>query len=130
MQWPRNGTLNHDIITPMMHYLQDNGKWEEIPYLDLFYYLGRRTDWQKECGIMVLTVANEKCRGCENRDQKADYLVKYKDPEEDVSLLVSPSAPHLKPLRKKREKRVGKQGKKGMARVNGIPRYLNEQGVT
>ncbi|RMB93633.1 hypothetical protein DUI87_29859 [Hirundo rustica rustica] len=93
MQWPRNGTLNHDIITPMMHYLQDNGKWEEIPYLDLFYYLGRRTDWQKECGIMVLTVANEKCRGCENRDQKADYLVKYKDPEEDVSLLVSPSAP-------------------------------------
>ncbi|RMC12188.1 hypothetical protein DUI87_11324 [Hirundo rustica rustica] len=61
--------------------------------LDLFYYLGRRTDWQKECGIMVLTVANEKCRGCENRDQKADYLVKYKDPEEDVSLLVSPSAP-------------------------------------
>ncbi|RMB99743.1 hypothetical protein DUI87_23745 [Hirundo rustica rustica] len=93
MQWPRNGTLNHDIITRMMHYLQDNGKWEEIPYLDLFYYLGRRTDWQKECGIMVLTVANEKCRGCENRDQKADYLVKYKDPEEDVSLLVSPSAP-------------------------------------
>ncbi|RMB93984.1 hypothetical protein DUI87_29571 [Hirundo rustica rustica] len=93
MQWPRNGTLNHDIITPMMHYLQDNGKWEEIPYLDLFYYLGRRTDWQKECGIMVLTVANEKCRGCENRDQKADYLVKYKDPEEDVSLLVSPSTP-------------------------------------
>ncbi|RMC10975.1 hypothetical protein DUI87_12166 [Hirundo rustica rustica] len=72
---------------------EDNGKWEEIPYLDLFYYLGRRTDWQKECGIMVLTVANEKCRGCENRDQKADYLVKYKDPEEDVSLLVSPSAP-------------------------------------
>ncbi|RMB89253.1 hypothetical protein DUI87_34370 [Hirundo rustica rustica] len=93
MQWPRNGTLNHDIITPMMHYLQANGKWEEIPYLDLFYYLGRRTDWQKECGIMVLTVANEKCRGCENRDQKADNLVKYKDPEEDVSLLVSPSAP-------------------------------------
>ncbi|RMC09742.1 hypothetical protein DUI87_13529 [Hirundo rustica rustica] len=93
MQWPRNGTLNHDIITPMMHYLQDSGKWEEIPYLDLFYYLGRRTDWQKECGIMVLTVANKKCRGCENRDQKADYLVKYKDPEEDVSLLVSPSAP-------------------------------------
>ncbi|RMC19622.1 hypothetical protein DUI87_03182 [Hirundo rustica rustica] len=72
---------------------EDNGKWEEIPYLDLFYYLGRRTDWQKECGIMVLTVANEKCRGCENRDQKADYLVKYKDPEEDVSLLVSPSTP-------------------------------------
>ncbi|RMC12175.1 hypothetical protein DUI87_11311 [Hirundo rustica rustica] len=72
---------------------EDNGKWEEIPYLDLFYYLGRRTDWQKECGIMVLTVANEKCRSCENRDQKADYLVKYKDPEEDVSLLVSPSAP-------------------------------------
>ncbi|RMB97052.1 hypothetical protein DUI87_26500 [Hirundo rustica rustica] len=72
---------------------EDNGKWEEIPYLDLFYYLGRRTDWQKECGIMVLTVANEKCQGCENRDQKADYLVKYKDPEEDVSLLVSPSAP-------------------------------------
>ncbi|RMC16872.1 hypothetical protein DUI87_06125 [Hirundo rustica rustica] len=130
MQWPRNGMLNHDIITPMMHYLQDNGKWEEIPYLDLFYYLGRRTDWQKECGIMVLTVANEKCRGCENRDQKADYLVKYKDPEEDVSLLVSLVLPHLKPLRKKREQRVGKQGKKGMARVNGIPRYLNEQGVT
>ncbi|RMC21777.1 hypothetical protein DUI87_02646 [Hirundo rustica rustica] len=72
---------------------EDNGKWEQIPYLDLFYYLGQRADWQKECGIMVLTVANEKCRGCENRDQKADFLVKYKDPEEDVSLLVSPSTP-------------------------------------
>ncbi|RMC18923.1 hypothetical protein DUI87_03521 [Hirundo rustica rustica] len=98
---------------------EDNGKWEEIPYLDLFYYLGRRTDWQKECGIMVLTVAYEKCRGCENRDQKADYLVKYKDPEEDVSLLVSPSAPPP-------ETASEEEGEEGVKKPNGKYRLVQD----
>ena len=95
MQWPRNSTLNPDIITPLMHFLQDNEKWEEIPYLDLFYYLKNKPEWQKECGIMVLKTATDGCAGCKGWQKGKEYSVKFSGPEEDVSLLVAPSAPPL-----------------------------------
>ncbi|RMC03631.1 hypothetical protein DUI87_19807 [Hirundo rustica rustica] len=124
------GDINSCPTPRLSDNYEDNGKWEEIPYLDLFYYLGRRTDWQKECGIMVLTVANEKRRGCENRDQKADYLVKYKDPEEDVSLLVSPSAPPPETASEEEGEEGGETREKGDGKSKRHTRYLNEQGVT
>lgn len=85
MQWPWNGTINPDIITPLMRYLRENEKWDEIPYLDLFYYLKEKKDWQKECGMLLETEQGE-CGGYKERK------VRFSEPEEDVSLLV-PSAP-------------------------------------
>lgn len=92
MQWPWNGTINPEILTPMMRYLRENEKWEEIPYLDLFYQLIGKKDWQRKCGMMVLETEPEECMGCKGR------RVRFSEPEEDVSLLVSPSDPVNLPL--------------------------------
>uniref|UniRef100_A0A8C3VEB6 Core shell protein Gag P30 domain-containing protein n=1 Tax=Catharus ustulatus TaxID=91951 RepID=A0A8C3VEB6_CATUS len=95
MQWPRNGTLNPDIIIPLMHFLQSNEKWDEIPYLDLFYYLKDKPEWQKECGIMVLKTLKVNCEGCKGWQKEKECSVRFSEPEEDVSLLVAPSAPPM-----------------------------------
>uniref|UniRef100_A0A8C3UWT9 Core shell protein Gag P30 domain-containing protein n=1 Tax=Catharus ustulatus TaxID=91951 RepID=A0A8C3UWT9_CATUS len=93
MQWPRNGTLNPDIITPLMHFLQSKEKWDEIPYLDLFYYLKDKPEWQKECGIMVLKTLKVNCEGCKGWQKEKGCSVRFSEPEEEVSLLVAPNIP-------------------------------------
>ncbi|XP_051627610.1 uncharacterized protein LOC127462735 [Manacus candei] len=110
MQWPRNGSLTLEIITPLMRYLRENEKWDEIPYLDLFYYLEQNTEWQKECGILVLKeleLEDDKCKKCQERsikilkglDDKHEQKIRFSEPEEDVSLLVSPGVTPSAPPR-------------------------------
>ncbi|KAJ7415099.1 Pol polyprotein [Willisornis vidua] len=88
MQWPRHGTLSVEIIAPLMNFLRENDKWEEIPYLDLFYYLRKKPEWLKECGLLLLNTADDDCVSC--KDRKLRFA---ESGEEDASLLVSPSAP-------------------------------------
>uniref|UniRef100_A0A8C3UNR6 Core shell protein Gag P30 domain-containing protein n=1 Tax=Catharus ustulatus TaxID=91951 RepID=A0A8C3UNR6_CATUS len=122
MQWPRNGTLNPDIITPLMHFLQSNEKWDEIPYLDLFYYLKDKPEWQKECGIMVLKTLKVNCDGCkgwqkekecsvrEDREAKVETVERKK--KEDAHLMV--------PLREA----VGPHGERVVVKVPFSPNDL------
>ncbi|RLV63639.1 hypothetical protein DV515_00018073 [Chloebia gouldiae] len=80
-----------------MQYLRENEKWDEIPYLDLFYYLGQKTEWQKECGIMALKVEDSQyeCSGCKTREVCMKCAAKSSRREEDLSLAIAPSAPPL-----------------------------------
>ncbi|XP_050839647.1 uncharacterized protein LOC127060440 [Serinus canaria] len=95
-EWLLNGTIDHAVITPLMQYLRKNKKWEEIPYLDLFYYLGQKTEWQKECGIMMLEVQNdEECLECKKKNVCVSCAVKANREEEDLSLCIAASAPPL-----------------------------------
>ncbi|RLV63421.1 hypothetical protein DV515_00018289, partial [Chloebia gouldiae] len=75
----------------------ENEKWDEIPYLDLFYYLGQKTEWQKECGIMALKVEDSQyeCSGCKTREVCMKCAAKSSRREEDLSLAIAPSAPPL-----------------------------------
>ncbi|XP_074404343.1 uncharacterized protein LOC141730427 [Zonotrichia albicollis] len=64
-----------------------NEKWDEIAYLDLFFVLYRKEEWQKECGILVLQMNDESgCVGC--RERKECDL--YPPIEEDLSYCVAP----------------------------------------
>lgn len=106
-EWPLNGTLDTSVITPLMQYLRENEKWDEIPYLDLFYYLGQKTEWQKECGIMVLKVEDnqDECSGCKARKVCVKCAVKTPGREEDLSLLIAPPSrpvPSAPPLPRER----------------------------
>ncbi|RLV89415.1 hypothetical protein DV515_00014873 [Chloebia gouldiae] len=76
---------------------RENEKWDEIPYLDLFYYLGQKTEWQKECGIMALKVEDSQyeCSGCKTREVCMKCAAKSSRREEDLSLAIAPSAPPL-----------------------------------
>uniref|UniRef100_A0A8C3V0V0 Core shell protein Gag P30 domain-containing protein n=1 Tax=Catharus ustulatus TaxID=91951 RepID=A0A8C3V0V0_CATUS len=123
MQWPRNGTLNPDIITPLMHFLQSNEKWDEIPYLDLFYYLKDKPEWQKECGIMVLKTLKVNCEGCKGWQKEKECSVRFSEPEEDVSLLVAPSAPPMEE-RDSGESMPGveREGREAKVETTDIPR--------
>ncbi|RLV63310.1 hypothetical protein DV515_00018401 [Chloebia gouldiae] len=76
---------------------RENEKWDEIPYLDLFYYLGQKTEWQKECGIMALKVEDSQyeCSGCKTWEVCMKCAAKSSRREEDLSLAIAPSAPPL-----------------------------------
>lgn len=85
--WPVNGTLELGIMESLMHFLRRNEKWDEIPYLDLFLVLYRKEEWQKECGILVLGVNDEReCVGCKERKERN----LYPPIEEDLSYCVAP----------------------------------------
>ncbi|RLV63137.1 hypothetical protein DV515_00018580 [Chloebia gouldiae] len=57
----------------------------------------RKTEWQKECGIMVLKVEDSQyeCSGCKTREVCMKCAVKSSRREEDLSLAIAPSAPPL-----------------------------------
>ena len=66
-----NGTLNYNTILQLMLYCKREGKWSEMPYVDLFFYLRQRKDWQDECKltigdnlVMAITADNKKVKKC------------------------------------------------------------------
>ena len=38
-KWPTNGTLSYNTILQLMLFCRREGKWNEVPYVDLFFYL-------------------------------------------------------------------------------------------
>lgn len=36
----------------LMLFCRKEGKWSKVPYVDLFFYLRQRMDWQKECKLI------------------------------------------------------------------------------
>ncbi|XP_037228048.1 uncharacterized protein LOC119140653 [Falco rusticolus] len=54
-----------------MLYCKREGKWSEMPDVDLFFYLRQRKDWQEECKltigdnlVMAVTADNKKVKKC------------------------------------------------------------------
>lgn len=45
VSWPVNGSIDYAVISPLMSLLREQEKWDEIPYLDLFYELRRKPEW-------------------------------------------------------------------------------------
>ncbi|XP_050839630.1 uncharacterized protein LOC127060436 [Serinus canaria] len=92
-EWPLNGSVDYEVITPLMQFLKQNEKWDEVPYLDLFYLLREKKEWQKECGIMVLELKSSECGGCKEKPKCTQCLALTSQPEKDLSLLVAPNVP-------------------------------------
>ncbi|XP_053927520.1 uncharacterized protein LOC128852690 [Cuculus canorus] len=98
VRWPENGTLDYNTILQLMLFCKREGKWDEVPYVELFFILRNNKEWQKACGIMILEVkVDEKCQGC-TAERKCmqcsavENAVQHHQ-DEDFDLLVAPSAP-------------------------------------
>uniref|UniRef100_A0A669Q395 Core shell protein Gag P30 domain-containing protein n=1 Tax=Phasianus colchicus TaxID=9054 RepID=A0A669Q395_PHACC len=50
-RWPFNGTLNYKTMLELMLFLRREGKWDEVPYADMFFTLRNHPEWQKGCRI-------------------------------------------------------------------------------
>ncbi|XP_065525208.1 uncharacterized protein LOC136009050 [Lathamus discolor] len=95
-KWPENGTLQYNTILQLMLYCKREGKWDEVPYVDLFFISRNNDKWQKSCGIMVVKTSNaEKCRECAGEKECVKCLAmrnsrRHQRDEEDPGLLVAP----------------------------------------
>uniref|UniRef100_A0A8D2M3U7 Core shell protein Gag P30 domain-containing protein n=1 Tax=Zonotrichia albicollis TaxID=44394 RepID=A0A8D2M3U7_ZONAL len=65
-KWPKYGTLQYNTILQLMSFCKQEGKWDEVPYVDLFFYLRGKPEWQDECGLLVVKTS-AKCGVCEER---------------------------------------------------------------
>lgn len=50
-QWPLNGTLNPNTLIQLDLFCKKLGKWTEIPYIQVFFYLKSREDLCQTCKL-------------------------------------------------------------------------------
>uniref|UniRef100_A0A8B9EJJ4 Core shell protein Gag P30 domain-containing protein n=1 Tax=Anser cygnoides TaxID=8845 RepID=A0A8B9EJJ4_ANSCY len=97
--WPENGTLQYNTILQLMLFCKRKGKWDEIPYVELFFYLRDKPEWQRACGIMVAKITvDEHCKGCRGErrcigHQALENDRYYRRDDGNIDLEVVPSAP-------------------------------------
>ena len=100
-KWPVNGTLNYNTILQLMLFCRREGKWSEVPYVDLFFYLRQRKDWQKECKlisrdnlVMAITSDDKKvkkwCSTCELGKDCLKKRIASAEKDEGPELDISP----------------------------------------
>ncbi|XP_065517017.1 uncharacterized protein LOC136004457 [Lathamus discolor] len=95
-KWPETGTLQYNTIMQLMLYCKREGKWDEVPYVDLFFILRNNDKWQKSCGLMVVKASSaEECKGCAGGKECVKCLAlgnsrRHQKDEEDLDLLIAP----------------------------------------
>ena len=90
----------------------------EVPYVDLFFYLRRRMDWQEECKItskdnlvMAMTSDNKKVKKCCSECIHEKECLKKITPREDEGPELD-----ISPLRRERIQEPREQGTGGGTR--------------
>ncbi|KAK4810907.1 hypothetical protein QYF61_013315 [Mycteria americana] len=51
-KWPENGSLKYNTILQLMLFCRRTEKWDEIPYVDMFFALRNDWDIRKKCGLV------------------------------------------------------------------------------
>ena len=70
-KWTHNGTLDYNTLLQLMLFLRREGKWTEVSYADMFFFLQNHPKWQRDCGlrapsdplVLALEKENETKRG-------------------------------------------------------------------
>uniref|UniRef100_A0A8B9SD64 Core shell protein Gag P30 domain-containing protein n=1 Tax=Apteryx owenii TaxID=8824 RepID=A0A8B9SD64_APTOW len=108
-KWPLNGTVNYNTILQLMLFCRREGKWDKVPYVDLFFTLRNHPEWQKDCMLtpkdpMVLALEKEDKRAprrCCSACSIGKRCIKYRqDEEEDIEMLVGPGVGDRQELRR------------------------------
>jgi hypothetical protein len=57
-KWPEGRILNYNTILHLDLFCKREGKWTEIPYVQLFFFLKEHPQWVKQCkgGTQTLTM--------------------------------------------------------------------------
>lgn len=89
--WPENGSLEISLISQLMSYCEQEGKMDDIPYVDLFSYLRGKPEWLVECKIKMMVLENNRCLACVQDKRCAEHLVlKGGGDELDPDLMAGP----------------------------------------
>lgn len=93
-KWPENRTL---IYLQLMLFRQRLDKWDEVPYVDVFFTLRNDHETQKKCilltsdsNVMMMMDDIKKPSQCCSICGIGKRCVKLQDEEEDVWMLVAP----------------------------------------
>jgi len=52
-KWPKNGTLDYNIILQLILFCRTEGKCDEVPYVDLFFTWQIDYKSRKDCGLIT-----------------------------------------------------------------------------
>jgi hypothetical protein len=55
--WPKGSNLNYNTILQLDQFCRKEGKWVEVPYVQLFFYLRDHPQWAKRCKFDSQTLA-------------------------------------------------------------------------
>uniref|UniRef100_A0A663FGX9 Core shell protein Gag P30 domain-containing protein n=1 Tax=Aquila chrysaetos chrysaetos TaxID=223781 RepID=A0A663FGX9_AQUCH len=82
-RWLEMGTLNYNTILQLMLFCRRQDKWDEIPYVDMFFALRNYYETRKKCKLSV-SDSNVLMK----MEEKRQLCTRVNDKEKDVQLLV------------------------------------------
>jgi hypothetical protein len=56
-KWPEGGSINYNTILQLNLFCRKEGKWTEIPYVKLFFYLRDHPEWLREYKLDIQSMA-------------------------------------------------------------------------
>lgn len=51
-KWPENGSLKYNTLLQVMLFCEQQGKWDEVPYVDAFMTLRNDHETRKKCKLL------------------------------------------------------------------------------
>jgi hypothetical protein len=55
-KWPEEGSINYNTILQLDMFCKKEGKWTEVPYIQLFFYLRDHPKWLSKCRLDTQTM--------------------------------------------------------------------------
>jgi hypothetical protein len=55
-KWPERGSINYNIILQLDTFCKKEGKWTEVPYVQLFFFLRDHPEWLNKCRLDTQTM--------------------------------------------------------------------------
>nr|XP_009505529.1 PREDICTED: natural cytotoxicity triggering receptor 3 ligand 1 [Phalacrocorax carbo] len=94
-KWPKMVSLNYDAILQLMLFCKRQDKWDEIPYVDLFFTLRNDHGTRKKCkllmldsNVLMMMVDMKKPLQCFSACSIGRRCLKLEEEKEDVQMLV------------------------------------------
>ncbi|XP_052651733.1 anamorsin isoform X1 [Harpia harpyja] len=94
---PEKGSLNYNTILQLMLFCRRLDKWDEVPYVDLFFSLRNNHEIWKKCNlltsdsnVMMIMEDIKKAPMCCSACSIGKKCLKLEEEEEDIQTLVAP----------------------------------------
>jgi hypothetical protein len=55
-RWPEGGIINYNTILQLDMFCKKEGKWTEVPYVQLFFFLRDHPEWLNKCRLDTQTM--------------------------------------------------------------------------
>jgi hypothetical protein len=55
-RWPEGGSISYNTILQLDRFCKKEGKWTEVPYIQLFFFLRDHPEWLSKCRLDTQTM--------------------------------------------------------------------------